>query len=208
MGVCGTFQTGRKDYLYFAKSIDFNHASMRQDAQFVTEWCFKGTCQIWCLNASTGGTCDKSDDQRRSVLKRAAEAVPVAPGSNVRWDGRYCLLNGFLETSATRLRVWQNPATSAVAALPITGGQPPAELHSFAATCGGVGVTEILWLVLRTWLIHVDPCWLWSPLTHFHCLIVGTGSLGGKNSKVLCETHWENFRNCGFLGSAKGQPKW
>lgn len=42
-----------KDYLYFAKSIDFNHASMR---------------------------------------------------SNVRWDGRYCLLNGFLETSVVSLQ--------------------------------------------------------------------------------------------------------
>lgn len=42
-----------KDYLYFAKSIEFNHASMR---------------------------------------------------SNVRWDGRYCLLNGFLETSVVSLQ--------------------------------------------------------------------------------------------------------
>eukprot|EP00434_Breviolum_minutum_P018437 symbB.v1.2.016267.t2/scaffold1234.1/size130244/9 len=42
-----------KDYLYFAKGIDFNHESMR---------------------------------------------------SNVRWDGRYCLLNGFLETSVVHLQ--------------------------------------------------------------------------------------------------------
>lgn len=57
----------------------------------------------------------------------------------------------------------------------------------------------------------IDSCWsmlVVIPFDCFHCLIVGTGSLGGKNSKVLCETHWENFRNCGFLGSAKGQPKW
>lgn len=58
----------RKDYLYFAKSIDFNHASMRPDAQFVTEAYGVWTCQIWCLKASTGEASDKSHQRPLRVL--------------------------------------------------------------------------------------------------------------------------------------------
>ena len=75
----------------------------------------------------------------------------VKPGSNVRWDGRYCLLNGILETSVARFKGAQGGRPRPT--VPMTGGQPPAELHSSAATCGGVGVTEIAVL----WSL-VDSC--------------------------------------------------
>lgn len=67
----------KQDYLYFAKGIDFNHESMRPDLNLPKKNCHPPNIP-WVM-----------------------EKTPQ--GSNVRWDGRYCLLNGFLETSVAKL---------------------------------------------------------------------------------------------------------